>query len=77
MLGATKIDYVANLKINTFKKHKKLKNKELDLDSFIKIYNGLNNPVEKTKSKAVKKKTVKKETKTTASKKKKTIKTKK
>ena len=55
----------------------KLKNNELNLDSFIKIYNGLNNPVERTKSKAIKKKTVKKETKTTASKKKKTIKTKK
>ncbi|MDA9640652.1 trigger factor [Pelagibacteraceae bacterium] len=55
----------------------KLKNNELDLDSFIKIYNGLNNPVEKTKSKVVKKKTVKKETKTTALKKKKTAKVKK
>ena len=55
----------------------KLKNNVLDLDSFIKIYNGLNNPVEKTKSKAVKKKTVKKETKTTAPKKKKTTKVKK
>ena len=55
----------------------KLKNKELDLDSFIKIYNGLNNPVERTKSKAINKKTVKKETKTTAPKKKKTAKVKK
>ena len=55
----------------------KLKNNELDLDSFIKIYNGLNNPVEKTKSKAVKKKTVKKETKKTTLKKKKTTKVKK
>jgi trigger factor len=55
----------------------KLKNNELDLDSFIKVYNGLNNPVEKTKSKTVKKKTVKKEDKKTAPKKKKTIKAKK
>ena len=33
----------------------KLKNKELDLDSFIKIYNGLNNPEPKAKKKTVKK----------------------
>ena len=54
----------------------KLKNKELDLDSFIKIYNGLNNPEPKVKKKEAKKKTVKKEVKKTDVKKK-TIKAKK
>jgi trigger factor len=48
----------------------KLKNKELDLDSFIKIYNGLNNPEPKAKKNEAKKKTVKKEVKKTEVKKK-------
>jgi trigger factor len=52
----------------------KLKNKELDLDSFIKAYNGFNNPELKSKKKTVKKKTVKKETKKTETKKKKVTK---
>ena len=52
----------------------KLKNKELDLDSFIKAYNGFNNPELKSKKKMVKKKTVKKETKKTETKKKKVTK---
>ena len=52
----------------------KLKNKELDLDSFIKAYNGFNNPELKSKKKTVKKKTAKKETKKTETKKKKVTK---
>ena len=41
----------------------KLNSKVLDLDSFIKAYNGLNSPESKAKKKVAKKKTVKKETK--------------
>ena len=48
----------------------KLKNNELDLDSFIKVYNGLNNPEPEVKKKSAKKKAVKKEEKKTEVKKK-------
>ena len=48
----------------------KLKNNELDLDSFIKVYNGLNNPEPEIKKKSAKKKAVKKEEKKTEVKKK-------
>lgn len=48
----------------------KLKNNELDLDSFIKVYNGLNNPEPEVKKKVAKKKAVNKEVKKTETKKK-------
>ena len=48
----------------------KLKNNELDLDSFIKVYNGLNNPEPEVKKKVAKKKTVNKEVKKPETKKK-------
>jgi len=47
-----------------------LKNNELDLDSFIKVYNGLNNPEPEVKKKVAKKKAVNKEVKKTETKKK-------
>lgn len=48
----------------------KLKNNELDLDSFIKVYNGLNNPEPEVKKKVAKKKAVNKEVKKPETKKK-------
>ena len=48
----------------------KLKNSELDLDSFIKVYNGLNNPEPEVKKKVAKKKAVNKEVKKPETKKK-------
>jgi len=48
----------------------KLNNNELDLDSFIKVYNGLNNPEPEVKKKVAKKKAVNKEVKKTETKKK-------
>ena len=48
----------------------KLKNNELDLDSFIKVYNGLNNPEPEVKKKVAKKKSVNKEVKKPETKKK-------
>jgi trigger factor len=48
----------------------KLKNNELDLDSFIKVYNGLNNPEPEVKKKVTKNKAVNKEVKKPETKKK-------
>ena len=48
----------------------KLNNNELDLDSFIKVYNGLNNPEPEVKKKLAKKKAVNKEVKKPETKKK-------
>jgi trigger factor len=55
----------------------KLSNKEVDIDSFIKIYNGINTEQTVTKKKAVKKTAEKKAVKKTSAVKKKTTKAKK